>query len=375
MDDKNGVFSGQYETYGQQAPPVQPPQYGQQMPPQYGQQMPPQYGQQMPPQYGQQMPPQYGQQIPPQYQQKSYTQQMPPQYGQQMSPVQPPQKLENRPGIAGKVFNGILVSFVIMGLFIGIQFVTAIVMMIAAAMQYALEAPGDVAYVTRMLTKTIQDGEFMTNLTVIATAISAVFAVFFYWLLWGRKKPAEDKQYFREKVLRGKNVVMICVGTVGLYFVSILISDIIGIISPETMKEYNEMMDIALGGNIFMAVIAAVVLAPISEECIMRGMIFRNLQKYFSVPAAIIIQAIMFGIFHMNWVQGLYVLPIGAALGFVAAKSKSVFPCICMHMFYNFMSVVLAILPEFCETIAFCIVVIPVCAAVVWAVYKHVEYQ
>lgn len=362
MDDKNGVFSGQYETYGQQAPPVQPPQYGQQMPPQYGQQMPPQYGQQMPPQYDQQMP-QYGRQIPPQYQQQLYTQ-----------PI-PPQKSENCPGIAGKVFNGILVSFVIMALFIGIQFVTAIVMMIAVAMQYALEAPGNVAYVTRMLTETIQDGEFMTNLTVIATAISAVFAVFFYWLLWGRKKTAEDKQYFREKVLRGKNVLMLCVGTVGLYFGSILISDIIGIISPETMKEYNEMMDIALGGNIFMAFIAAVVLAPISEECIMRGMIFRNLQKYFSVPAAIVIQAIMFGIFHMNWVQGLYVLPIGAALGFVAAKSKSVFPCICMHMFYNFMSVVLAVLPELCQTIAFCIVVIPICAAVVWVVYKHVEYQ
>ena len=371
MDDKNGVFSGQYETNGQQAPPVQspqhsqqiPPQYDQQMPPQYGQQAPPQYGQQAPPQYGQQMSPQYGQQIPPQYQQQFYTQQM------------PPQKAEKRPGVAGKIFNGILLSFVIMGLFIGIQFVTAIVMMVAAAMQYALEAPGDVAYVTRMLTKTIQDGEFMTNLTVIATAISAVFAVFFYWLLWGRKKTEEDKQYFRDKVLRGKNVVMLCVGTVGLYFLSILISDIIGIISPETIKEYNEMMDIALGGNLFMAVIAAVVLAPISEECIMRGMIFRNLQKYFSVPAAIIIQAVMFGIFHMNWVQGLYVIPVALGLGFVAEKSKSVFPCICMHMFYNFMSVVLAVLPEFCQTIAFCIVVIPICAAVVWIVYKHVEYQ
>ena len=363
MDDKNGVFSGQYETNGQQAPPVQSPQYSQQIPPQYGQQMPPQYSQQMPPQYGQQMPPQYGQQIPPQYQQPLYTQQM------------PPQKSENRPGIAGKIFNGILLSFVIMGLFIGIQFVTAIVMMVVVAIPYALEAPGDVAYVTRMLTKTIQDGEFMTNLTVIATMISAVFAVFFYWLLWGRKKTEEDKQYFREKVLRGKNVVMLCVGTVGLYFVSILISDIIGIISPEIMKEYNDMMDIALGGNILMAIIAAVVLAPISEECIMRGMIFRNLRKYFSVWVAIVIQAIMFGIFHMNWVQGLYVIPVALGLGFVAEKSKSVFPCICMHMFYNFMSVVLAVLPEFCQTIAFCIVVIPICAAVVWVVYKHVEYQ
>lgn len=97
-----------------------------------------------------------------------------------------------------------MLSLVIMGLFVGVQFVVAIVMMIGLAFGYAIEAPGDVSYVTRMLTEAIGDGEFMTNLTVIATAVSLVVAVFFYWLLWGRKKTQEDKQYFREKVLRGK---------------------------------------------------------------------------------------------------------------------------------------------------------------------------
>lgn len=321
MDDKNGIFSGRDETYGQQ--------------------------------------------IPPQYQQQFYAQQM------------PPQNPENHPGIAGKLFGGILLSFVIMGLFIGVQFVTAIVMMFGMAISYALEAPGNVKYVTQMLMQSIQEPEFLTNLTVIATAVSAVIAVFFYWLLWGRKRTAQDKQYFREKVLRGENFSMISVAVVGLYFLAILISNIIEIVSPDTMEEYNEMMDMALGGNIFMVMAATIILAPISEECIMRGMIFRNLQKYFSVPIAIVIQAVMFGIFHMNWVQGLYVLPVGLALGFVAAKSKSVLPCIYMHMCYNFMSIVLAILPEFCQTNLFCIVVIAVCAVVVWLMYRqnHESFQ
>lgn len=287
----------------------------------------------------------------------------------------PPQKPEKRPGIAGKLFGGILLSFVIMGLFLGVQFITAIVMMVVLAVQYALEAPGDVSYVTRMLTGVVQEPDFLTNLTVIATAISAVFAVFFYWLLWGRKRTAEDKQYFREKVLKGKNFLMISVATVGLYFLAILISDIIGVVSPKTMEAYEEMMNMALGGNIFMAMLATIILAPISEECIMRGLIFRNLQKYFSIPMAIIIQAVIFGVFHMNWVQGLYVLPVGAALGFVAAKSKSVFPCIYMHMFNNFMSIVLALLPEVCQTMPFCIVVVAVCTVSVWLVHKRVGYQ
>lgn len=284
------------------------------------------------------------------------------------------QKPEKKPGIAGKIFGGVVLSLVIMGLFIGVQFVVAVVLMIGVAVQYAVEAPGDVNYVTQMLMQKIQEPDFMTNLTVVATAVSAIIAVFFYWLLWGRKRTAQDKQYFREKVLRGKNFLMISVATVGLYFLAILISNIIGIVSPDTMEAYNEMMNMALGGNIFMVMITTVILAPISEECIMRGMIFRNLQKYFSVPAAIVIQAVIFGIFHMNWVQGLYVLPVGLALGFVAAKGKSVFPCIYMHMLNNFMSIVLAFLPEFCQTSLFCIVAVAVCFAAVWLMYRQ-DYE
>lgn len=292
----------------------------------------------------------------------------------QGQPQIPAKKPERKPGVAGKIFGGVVLSLVIMGLFIGVQFVVAIVMMIGAAVQYAIEAPGDVSYVTRMLTETIEDGEFMTNLTVIATAVSLVIAVFFYWLMWGRKKTQQDKQYFREKVLRGKVFLMISVATVGLYFLAILLANIIGFISPDTMEEYNKMMEIALGGNVFMAMLAAVLLAPISEECIMRGLIFKNLQKYFSVPAAIVMQAVIFGIFHMNWVQGIYVLPVGLALGFLAAKSKSVLPCIYMHMLNNFMSIVLALLPEFCQTNLFCIVVVAVCFLAVWLMYRQ-DYE
>ena len=53
------------------------------------------------------------------------------------------------------------------------------------------------------------------------------------------------------------------------------------IFNPEVMENYNEMMEFALGGNEVLAIFAAVILAPINEECIMRGLILKNLQKYF----------------------------------------------------------------------------------------------
>ena len=75
----------------------------------------------------------------------------------------------------------------------------------------------------------------------------------------------------------------------------------------------------------------------------------------------------LFGIFRANWVQGLYVLPVGAALGYVAVKRRSVLPCIFMHLLYNSSSFVVFMLPDFCQTGVFAIgAVVVVSAAAVW---------
>lgn len=263
-----------------------------------------------------------------------------------------------------KIFGGIVLSFVILGLFLGIQIVIGAVTGIVISTQIAMETGGDAQQVMELTQERISQGSFMTTLTVIATAISAVFSVFFYWLLWGRKKTAEDQQYLKEKVIQAKPVVMITITAVGTYFLAILIASAIELISPETMEKYNTLMETALGGSGLLAFVAAVILAPINEECIFRGLILRNLKKYFSIPVVIILQAVMFGIFHMNWVQGLYVLPIGAALGYVGVKSRSVWPCIYMHFVYNLMSIVLGLLPDILQSNVFAAIVVAVSAVV-----------
>lgn len=294
-------------------------------------------------------------------------------------PRQEPGNPEKKPGPVKKFFGGIVLSFLILGIFIGIQLVVTVVAMVAEVVPYVLETgETDAAAVTRILQRVALDNGFVTRLTLITTAVSAVIAVFFYWLLWGRKRTQEDKRYFRENVLKLRPIAMISVSAVGLYYLAVIIAAVIGAVSPALMEDYSDMMDMALGGSEALALIAAVILAPINEECIMRGFILRNLRKYFSVPVVIVIQAVMFGIFHMNWVQGIYVLPIGAALGFVAIKSRSVLPCIYMHLFYNLMSFVSGVLPDLCQTNGFCVIVVCVSAAVVGIIahtYREKEGQ
>ncbi|MCI9385988.1 MAG: CPBP family intramembrane metalloprotease [Lachnospiraceae bacterium] len=271
-------------------------------------------------------------------------------------------------GTGRKFVEGIALSFEIMVLFVMLQVILTVAVMLALISAYVVNEGGEYDYYGAMLfvSGVLSKDNFMVMLTVVTTAVSAAFSVSIYWAVWGRKKSWQDKQYLKEKVLRAKPVAMICIASVGLYYLAILIAAVIAVVSPDTMEEYNEMMESALGGNQVLAMLAAVLLAPVNEECIMRGLILKNLQRFFSTPVVIIIQAVMFGIFHGNWVQGLYVIPVGAALGYVAIKSRSVIPCIGMHLFYNFLSFIVGLLPEFCQTGFFAIAAVVVCTAAVW---------
>lgn len=271
-----------------------------------------------------------------------------------------------------KLLYGIFVSFEIMLLFIFLQLMvsTASASGIVAAFMITTGAYDQNAIMDKVM-QYMSNGSYMIGLTLGATAISAVVSVSFYWAIWGRKKSMQDKQYLSEKVFSGRSVAMISIAALALYFVAVLIAELIAVISPETVERYNEMMDMTLGADTVLAMVAAVLLAPVNEECIMRGLILQNLRKYFPVPAVIAIQAVMFGIFHMNWVQGFYVLPIGAALGYVAIKSRSVLPCIYMHLFYNLASFAMGMLPEALQTVPFCVLAIAICAVVLCILGKE----
>ena len=269
-------------------------------------------------------------------------------------------------GPGRKFLEGIIVSAAIMVMFMLLQIMVSIVGIEAAMLAYMTRGGNNIQYVESALMDILSEPGYLTTLMVVATLVSTVFSVPAYWIIWGRKKTAQDKQYFREKVLRLKPFAMIIIASCGLYYLAILIAAVIAVVSPETMNYYNEMMDTALGGSQMLAMLAAVILAPVNEECIMRGLILKNLQRFFTTPVVVIIQAVLFGIFHANCVQGLYVLPVGAALGYVAVKTRSVMPSIFMHLFYNMLSFVVIFLPEFCQTGIFAISAVVVSAAAVW---------
>lgn len=108
---------------------------------------------------------------------------------------------------------------------------------------------------------------------------------------------------------------------------------------PSIVEDYIEMANSSGFGISPFAIFAAVCLAPIGEEFLCRGVCL-----YFGKKAlgkfwyANILQALLFGILHMNWVQGIYAFFIGLVLGVLVEKYKSLLPSVLVHFVVNFSS-------------------------------------
>ncbi len=90
-------------------------------------------------------------------------------------------------------------------------------------------------------------------------------------------------------------------------------------------------------------VLLAVVFAPINEELLFRGGIFRFLNNRIPTPLAMIISSIFFALLHMNWFSFLPLIVLGCFLCLVTLKTGSLKPAMLMHALFNLYSI-LAIL-------------------------------
>lgn len=112
-------------------------------------------------------------------------------------------------------------------------------------------------------------------------------------------------------------------------------------LTPQMIEDYIQMTEgLNLDTDVWM-IIAVILLAPIGEELLFRGLTLRFAKKSFrSFWAANILQALMFAIAHLNWVQGIYAFVIGLFLGALVHKTKSLVPSMIVHFVVNFSSTV-----------------------------------
>ena len=89
--------------------------------------------------------------------------------------------------------------------------------------------------------------------------------------------------------------------------------------------------------GLVLALASACLAAPVAEEILYRGVLFRSLANGIRVPAATLFSAAVFAVVHFYEPYGLVSVGIfGAACALCFAASGSLATAILLHMLYNF---------------------------------------
>lgn len=90
----------------------------------------------------------------------------------------------------------------------------------------------------------------------------------------------------------------------------------------------------------FLAVLVAVIVAPMVEEAFFRGFIYGALRERVGVSGAIVASALIFALYHANLWLIIPVMFLGMALAWLFETQESLGPPILFHALYNFLAIV-----------------------------------
>ena len=166
---------------------------------------------------------------------------------------------------------------------------------------------------------------------VATTAISYVFLFYIINQIFGRS--TISKSLFEDKRIDWTVYILILLATLSLAIVleplSILLLKLLPM--PDWFKASLEKMFTPTASTFVLAVI----IAPLCEEVLMRGVILRGLLKSISPQKAIIWTSFFFALIHLNPWQALPAFVIGLFLGWLYWKTRSIWTCIFVHFVNN----------------------------------------
>lgn len=172
--------------------------------------------------------------------------------------------------------------------------------------------------------------------------ISSIVTVLIFLIIYAIRKKKLTEEILLKKTKLMNIVIAALIGTgVWLFNSGVLILLQLNGLLMEQFQGMNEILNPLTEGNLFIMVLTIGIVAPFAEEFLFRGVIYRTLSKNISIPVTIIIQGILFGIYHGNLIQGVYASLLGIIFGFITYKTQSLWPAIIAHMTNNTIAVII----------------------------------
>ena len=178
------------------------------------------------------------------------------------------------------------------------------------------------------------------TLTLISSILTLLILGFVFLI---RKKNFMEETSIRSMPIAG--IVPVALSAVGF---NIVVSKMLQIIPfPENwIESYQQNSSMIGAGNMAVAWIATVIVAPILEEIVFRGLIYTRLKQGMAAVAAAVIASLLFALSHGTIVWGIYTFLLSMILIWTFERFQSLTANICFHFFFNLTGMVLSSIEE-----------------------------
>jgi len=189
---------------------------------------------------------------------------------------------------------------------------------------------------------------FISQYTPVIYIVSFIISILGYFIVFKIQKRNIVKEAGFSKMHFYKFFILIFVGIAANIVVDFILNAIVYYFDLEhSFSEYNVLIEKILSSNsVILLLLSTGILFPILEEVIFRGFIFNELKKNISITKAIVIQAFLFGLLHLNLIQGSYAFLLGLFFAYIYLWTESILGPITLHIGINSYTVLATKFPQ-----------------------------
>jgi len=143
----------------------------------------------------------------------------------------------------------------------------------------------------------------------------------------------EDSRLLHLKEEPGRSYVLIGMATVGASFGINLLFSLSGIL--ESSESYQQVASSQYAAWLPLGLVCYGLIAPVAEELLFRGIVYHELRVFLKMPAAMLVSAALFALYHGNLVQGIYAFMIGMLMVYAYEYFGDFKVPVAMHMAAN----------------------------------------
>ena len=134
---------------------------------------------------------------------------------------------------------------------------------------------------------------------------------------------------------------IVAVGTLAFGYSSGVLIELLGLGEEGVLEEFEKAIAGMRGLTLFLTALVIGLAPAFGEEFLLRGYMQTRLAQRWTRMTALFITSLLFGVLHMDLVQGTMAVGMGLFLGEVADRTGSIWPAVVGHAFNNTVATIL----------------------------------